>query len=112
MALKSFALLATFCSSWVSAQQPLPGVSASCQELATSFPPNVLFPGSTQYDIESKHFWDIRSSLKPACIVLPNDATEVAKVVSILVAHRAQFAIRGGGHMNVSGERFYLYRPY
>lgn len=79
----------------------LPGVEAACNELATLFPSDVLFPDSAKYKEESTNYWDIRASLKPACIILPTGASGVSQTVSVLVSNAAQFAIRGGGHMNV-----------
>lgn len=40
--------------------------------------------------------------MQPACIFLPSSAVEVAQTVSIMNKCDCEFAIRGGGHMNVS----------
>ena len=54
---------------------------------------------STYYNLEA---WDIRTNADPACIFSPMTADQVAGGVEIISTCDAQFAIRGGGHMNVS----------
>ncbi|GME52297.1 FAD binding domain containing protein [Neofusicoccum parvum] len=53
--------------------------------------------------MEATNIWDRRNNLSPACIFLPQSADEVAESVALLHKHSAQFAIRGGGHMNRPG---------
>lgn len=82
------------------------GVQSACSQLRASFPDNVLMPNSTRYDAERTNVWDIRSNSKPACIFLPTTADAVAQGVTIFHREKTQFAIRGGGHMNVSSSPF------
>jgi hypothetical protein len=66
-------------------------------------PKSVLLPGSESYRTQTiDNYWDIRADLSPACVFVPNTAAEVSQAVKIIGACGAQFAVRGGGHMNVS----------
>ncbi|KAJ5295011.1 hypothetical protein N7508_009832 [Penicillium antarcticum] len=78
--------------------------SCACAKLAHSMPKRMLLPGSTNYTIETvDKLWDIRADLSPACVVVPNTANEVSQAVENIVSCNAQFAVRGGGHMNYPG---------
>ncbi|KAI0103627.1 FAD-binding domain-containing protein [Nemania sp. FL0031] len=79
------------------------GASCGCTQLASQYGSLVLFPNSTNYSTERIEYWDVRSDQEPACIFLPDETNQVAKVVSILSSCGSQFAIRGGGHMNFPG---------
>ncbi|KAI9369550.1 hypothetical protein BJX61DRAFT_549511 [Aspergillus egyptiacus] len=77
--------------------------------LALSPPPNkppapFLRPDSENYTAHAVDaYWDVRAALSPACIFLPASTAEVATAMKIIGSCDAQFAIRGGGHMNVIG---------
>lgn len=75
--------------------------AAACEALSTSYSSQVLFPNSTNYTAQATDYWDVRADLTPACIFLPTTADQVADAVKTLGAANAQFAVRGGGHMNV-----------
>lgn len=77
------------------------GADCACSKLASQYGDSLLYPSSANYTEERTDYWDIRSDLLPACIFLPSDADEVANAVSVFSTCEAQFAIRGGGHMNV-----------
>ncbi|KAK4106438.1 Glucooligosaccharide oxidase [Parathielavia hyrcaniae] len=77
--------------------------ATACSQLQTLYPGGTLLPGTLAYKVERVNNWDKRSSLSPACIFLPEDADQVAVAVKILHDAEAQFAIRGGGHMNIPG---------
>ena len=78
------------------------GATCACAQLAAVYGDLVLYSNATNYSTENVDFWDVRSAdLKPKCVFLPNDADQVAGGVSILAGCGSQFAIRGGGHMNV-----------
>ena len=77
------------------------GASCACTHLTSKYGSLVIAPNSTQYTAEATDFWDVRSDLLPLCIFMPAKADQVAEAVSIFVSCGAQFAIRGGGHMNV-----------
>ncbi|GAP92497.1 putative FAD binding domain-containing protein [Rosellinia necatrix] len=79
------------------------GASCACSELTTQYGSEILGVDSTNYTTEITNYWDIRANLSPSCIFLPADADQVANAVSIISSCGAQFAIRGGGHMNYPG---------
>ncbi|KAH8669057.1 hypothetical protein BX600DRAFT_435563 [Xylariales sp. PMI_506] len=79
------------------------GASCACTQLAAQYPSIVLTSNSTNYTTEITDFWDVRSDLEPACVFLPTEADQVADAVSTFTSCGAQFAIRGGGHMNFPG---------
>ncbi len=76
-------------------------VDCACSALSQKYPSSLLTPTSANYSEESKNYWDIRASFAPACIFFPTSADEVSAAVTTFVSCKAQFAIRGGGHMNV-----------
>ncbi|KAK7754346.1 hypothetical protein SLS62_003639 [Diatrype stigma] len=78
-------------------------VNCACTELSQKLPDSVLVPTSANFTTETKHFWDIRSAVSPACMFFPTSADEVSEGVATLTSCNAEFAIRGGGHMNFPG---------
>lgn len=88
------------------------GVASGCTQLCSSYPGKVLTPSSANYTAETKLYWDVRSDLTPACIFQPATANEVADGIKILSRNDAQFAVRGGGHMNVCERVRYSYITY
>lgn len=75
----------------------------ACAQLLDSFPDNVILPGRTNYTQQTvDSYWDVRSDLSPACVFMPETADAVSSALKILSSCNAQFAVRGGGHMNVS----------
>ncbi|CAG9997104.1 unnamed protein product [Clonostachys byssicola] len=78
-------------------------VKNACDQLRSAYPEALLMPNSTAYEEERINFWDKRSNLNPACIFLPETADAVAEGVAIFHKEKAQFAVRGGGHMNYPG---------
>ncbi|KAF3361263.1 hypothetical protein VdG1_00872 [Verticillium dahliae VDG1] len=79
------------------------GVRCACNQLATADPDALLRPNSTQYSAQCINVWDKRSNLAPACIYLPTTAESAANAIGIFNTCGAQFAVRGGGHMNAPG---------
>ena len=77
------------------------GASCACTQLASNYGNLVITSNSTNYTAEVTDYWDVRADLLPRCIFMPIDADQVASAVSIFTSCGAQFAIRGGGHMNV-----------
>ncbi|KAI9147354.1 putative fad binding domain-containing protein [Paramyrothecium foliicola] len=100
MLLCSFTFLSALALSSVNGQVL---ATCACSKLSKLLPDSVLPPDSANYTAETKKFWDRRSAVSPACIVFPSKADDVAKVLPVLNACEAQFAIRGGGHMNFPG---------
>ncbi|KAK1701597.1 uncharacterized protein BDZ83DRAFT_714689 [Colletotrichum acutatum] len=78
------------------------GTECACNQLSKKFGNALLGLNSTGYTTHAQDFYDIRAVLEPRCIFMPTDAQQVAAGISILASCGAQFAIRGGGHMNVS----------
>ncbi|KAK7222169.1 hypothetical protein V2G26_010172 [Clonostachys chloroleuca] len=78
-------------------------VKNACDQLRSAYPDALLMHNSTAYEEERINFWDKRSNLDPACIFLPGTADAVADGVAIFHKEKAQFAVRGGGHMNYPG---------
>ncbi|KAI2704377.1 CAZyme family AA7 [Penicillium roqueforti] len=80
------------------------GASCACEKLSRSMPKSIILPGATNYTTQTvDNYWDIRANLSPACVFVPNTAAEVSQAVKIIGACDAQFAVRGGGHMNYPG---------
>ncbi|KAK7446490.1 hypothetical protein CaCOL14_010898 [Colletotrichum acutatum] len=78
-------------------------VKCACTGLSSHSPNSTLFSNSTAYETQRINVWDKRANLHPACIYLPSTAEDVAKGVDILSTCNAQFAVKGGGHMNYPG---------
>lgn len=79
------------------------GASCACAKLSHSMPKSVVLPGSANYTTQTvDYYWDIRANLSPACVFVPYTAAEVSQAVKIINECQANFAVRGGGHMNVS----------
>ncbi|RDW94972.1 hypothetical protein BP5796_00735 [Coleophoma crateriformis] len=94
---------ATVCaSSVVTVAELSTGATCACTQLASTYGSLLLTSNSTTYTAESIDYWDVRADLLPGCIFKPTTANQVADAVSTLVSCGAQFAVRGGGHMNVS----------
>lgn len=75
----------------------------ACKKLAQSFKKDVIFPGQTNYTVQTvDSYWDVRADLSPACVFVPETANAVSSALKIFNQCNAQFAVRGGGHMNVS----------
>jgi hypothetical protein len=89
-------------ASYASAQNAT-GVSGACATLSAKYGDSLLYPTSANYSVENLHYWDIRDSdLASSCIFLPTTADQVADAVGTFSSLGAEFAVRGGGHMNVS----------
>lgn len=78
------------------------GADCACVKLSANFGDLLLSINSSDYTTQAEDFYDIRAVLKPGCIFMPTNADQVASGMSIIASCGAQFAIRAGGHMNVS----------
>ena len=78
------------------------GATCACAKLAESYASQLITTNSTDYTTEATGYWDVRADLLPKCIFMPTVDTQVADAVSIFTSCGAQFAVRGGGHMNVN----------
>jgi hypothetical protein len=77
------------------------GAKCACTQLASNYGSLVLTSNSTTYTEEVTDYWDVRADLLPRCVFMPTQADQVADAVLAFISCGAQFAIRGGGHMNV-----------
>lgn len=74
----------------------------ACKALLQSFGDSVILPGQANYTNHTlDYFWDVRADLSPACVFVPQTANAIAGALKIFNSCNAQFAVRGGGHMNV-----------
>lgn len=74
---------------------------AGCDALATAAPDKVFFPDTPVYQYENGEFWSVTQLMDPACVFRPTSVEDVSQAVKSLVKAKAQFAIRGGGHMGI-----------
>lgn len=78
------------------------GAACACGKLSRAYT-DIITPDSANYTAQAADaYWDVRADLSPACILLPSTADDVSKALKILQTCDAHFAVRGGGHMNVS----------
>lgn len=78
------------------------GVACACSKLSRAYS-GIISPNGANYTAQAADaYWDVRTDLSPACIFLPGNADEISKALEIFQSCDAQFAVRGGGHMNVS----------
>jgi FAD/FMN-containing dehydrogenase len=77
----------------------------ACKEIANALPKRLSYPLSLQYGSETSEYWStLLRSIKPACIVLPEYAEEVAAAVKILNKYPdVKFTAKSGGHSPNAG---------
>ncbi|CRK48371.1 hypothetical protein BN1723_016864 [Verticillium longisporum] len=64
----------------------------------------VLAVADAAYEARLESWWSSSSRLRPACIVRPNNAQDVGKIVSVLGQNTTEnFAVRSGGHSHWAG---------
>ncbi|EGY17066.1 hypothetical protein VD0002_g302 [Verticillium dahliae] len=64
----------------------------------------VLAMADAAYEARLESWWSSSSRLRPACIVQPKNAQDVAKIVSVLGQNTTgDFAVRSGGHSHWAG---------
>ncbi len=63
----------------------------------------ILVPGNANYDARQDSYWSNSAKIRPAAIIQPRSAVEVAASVKALVAAKQPFAVRSGGHTNWAG---------
>ncbi|KAM3558861.1 hypothetical protein ARSEF4850_004408 [Beauveria asiatica] len=70
----------------------------ACSALSDSLGDRVAYPNSTTYTT-CMSYWSARQSTqRPACLVTPATADEVALVLTTLIRASAPFTVRAGGH--------------
>lgn len=72
----------------------------ACKALSVAVPNRVSTQLSLSYYSEVRSYWSIAlQDAKPACVVLPRSAQEVAATVRVLNKYpEVQFAVKSGGH--------------
>jgi hypothetical protein len=78
------------------------GATCACSNLSRAYSGIINSSGANYTAQAADAYWDVRANLSPACIFLPSSADEISNALEIFQACDAQFAVRGGGHMNVS----------
>jgi hypothetical protein len=81
---------------------PTQSAFQACTEIRDALPNKVLINGivPVKYDYETSQYWSTTlRQVKPACIVQPSSAEDVAAAVLVLNKYSSvPFAIRSGGH--------------
>lgn len=74
--------------------------NAACQDLEVAVPDRVSYPLSLSYGAEIRSYWSTAlHEHRPACLVLPRSAQDVAAAVRVLNKHpEVKFAVKSGGH--------------
>ncbi|KAL4733145.1 hypothetical protein BDV11DRAFT_210441 [Aspergillus similis] len=110
LAIAPFAAFASASNSTSFATNSIPSsfvnVTASercaCTQLTRSFGSSVIYPGQANYTFQTvDSYWDVWADFSPACVFVPESASDVASAVGIPAFCDSKFAIRGGGHINV-----------
>ena len=79
----------------------------ACRDIQAALPPSsqkttTHFPGDTAYWAELSHYWSKSlAELRPACVVQPATAAQVAAVIRVLSHENhtsVRFAVKSGGH--------------
>jgi FAD/FMN-containing dehydrogenase len=102
-----FTLISSLSPTAAAVTRVLPSYN-DCVGLADLLPSNVFLPGNATYiSQEASYFTDNESQLRPACIIQPNNAQDVATIINYLrtseYASQTLAAVRSGGHTNWAG---------
>ncbi|KAF4966449.1 hypothetical protein FZEAL_10656 [Fusarium zealandicum] len=74
-----------------------------CKALKLAFPDKTFWPGHAVYEYESQEFWSNNEILGPACVFRPTSPQHVSKAALVMAVTQTAFAVRGGGHMAITG---------
>lgn len=74
-----------------------------CIALTRAFSNTVFYKGSNVYTYESGDFWSLTEILSPSCVFRPTSAQQIGTAVTLLAKTQTKFAVRGGGHMGITG---------
>ncbi|KAI1074068.1 FAD-binding domain-containing protein [Whalleya microplaca] len=72
--------------------------TAICQQLKSGLGDIITLPFDAQYATLREESWSATAWKHPNCIALPASASDVQKLIGVLVANDISFAIRSGGH--------------
>ncbi|KAI1318235.1 FAD-binding domain-containing protein [Xylariaceae sp. FL0255] len=79
-------------------------MEACSKALAAAFEQQIAYPGYPDYQKSQASYTSTQgAALLPACIVYPATAQDVAAMVSTIVSHNCEFAVRGRGHAAAPG---------
>ena len=95
------AYLIAFLTAWSIAAASFLSTLAACHEISVTVPGRVWSSQlSINYVFEVNSYWSTAlREAKPACLVLPQSAAEVAAAVRVLKKYPdVQFAVKSGGH--------------
>ncbi|KFY45217.1 hypothetical protein V494_01076 [Pseudogymnoascus sp. VKM F-4513 (FW-928)] len=81
------------------------GTMTCCNLLHQSLGDKISFPGQSPYNHTESSYWSLQeSTIKPACILVPSTAQDVALAVSIISSvGSCNFAIKGRAHNPAPG---------
>ncbi|EST08778.1 FAD linked oxidase, N-terminal [Kalmanozyma brasiliensis GHG001] len=83
---------------------PATGAAAACSDLLASLPKSVLIQTSPTYTpAQNGGFNPLNNKLSPSCIVQPTSASDVATAMRAVFKHKANYAVRSGGHTGMGG---------
>ncbi|KAK4868055.1 hypothetical protein LT330_007253 [Penicillium expansum] len=72
----------------------------ACAQLSTIFGSAVHYPPDDSFVI-----WDAKQQeVHPSCRIEPSSASDVAKLLNVLVDHWCYFSVKGGGHSRNAGD--------
>ncbi|KAF5672284.1 hypothetical protein FHETE_3782 [Fusarium heterosporum] len=74
-----------------------------CNALKLAFPDKTFSPKNPVYEYEAQDFWSNNEILSPACVFRPSSAQHVSKAAQLMGVSLTSFAVRGGGHMAITG---------
>src|SRR5689334_80592 len=75
--------------------------SKAVPELKGAIKGRVLTPQDSEYD-EARQIWNAMIDRRPAAIVQPASAADIAPAIRLARTHGLEISIRGGGH-NIAG---------
>ncbi|CEF71945.1 hypothetical protein FGSG_00100 [Fusarium graminearum PH-1] len=88
---------------WLNPASATEKSDTGCEVLKLTFPDNTFSPKDAVYEYESQNFWSNNEILSPACVFRPTCPTQVAEAVKLMSLGLTSFAVRGGGHMAITG---------
>ncbi|KAK5993524.1 putative FAD-linked oxidoreductase [Cladobotryum mycophilum] len=79
---------------------PSASTAIACKGISKVIPNRVWYPLSIPYISETNAYWSVAlKEIKPACLVLPKSAEDVAAAVRVLNQHPdVLYAVKSGGH--------------
>ncbi|KAJ9483579.1 hypothetical protein VN97_g9818 [Penicillium thymicola] len=84
--------------------KPTTTPSANCQQACTQL--STIFGSAVHYPPDDNFIiWDAKQQeIHPSCRIEPINASDVAKLLNVLVGHWCYFSVKGGGHSRAAGD--------